>query len=204
MAGIDHTIIAFKNGKLLKNLGYFENDEWERWVSNIPFDYNRDGAIIHCELDDSRAFPECHHDNKILNWIVTKILGSIEQEFWSWYKDDEKEIILFEGNDYNVTYYFDKEDTYVLLGGYGHYNNPYTHFYKRGYGEEFERKMARECYQWLCEDVLEDYVRIRFGIVCDEEEILSELRDKLKFKKFWDMTKEESEHWDDPMEYYEE
>lgn len=204
MAGIDHTIIAFKNGKLLKNLGDFEDDKLERWVPSVPFDYNRDGAIIHCELEGEYAFPEYYHKNKFINWIITKLIGPIEKEYWSWHKDDEKEIILFEGNDYNVTYYFDKKDVYVLLGGYGHYNNPYTHFYKRGYGEEFERKMARECYRWLCDEILQDYVHSRFGYYPDGDDVLDELRNKLRFKNYWDMSKEEREHYNDPMEYYEE
>lgn len=203
MAGIDHTIIAFKNGKLLKEMGYFEDDKLERWVPNVPFDYNRDGVIRNIKFDGGYEYPKSYHNNKIINRIMTGMLGPIQREHWRWYKDDEKEIILFEGNDYNVTYYFDKDDTYVLLGGYGHYANPYTHFYKRGYGEAFELKMARECYEWLCEDVLIDYVYSRFGFE-SHVEVLSELRSKLRFKTYWDMNKEEREHYYDPMEYYEE
>ena len=38
------------------------------------------------------------------------------------------------------------DESYVLLGGYGHWRNPYTHFFHRGYGEVFERQMGKECY----------------------------------------------------------
>ena len=44
MAGVDHTIIAYKNGKLLKNPYSF--DENDKYVSNIPFSYDRDGRIF--------------------------------------------------------------------------------------------------------------------------------------------------------------
>ena len=56
--------------------------------------------------------------------------------------------------DTDASFYKDSKDTYVLLGGYGHHMNPYTHFMNRGYGDEFEEKMAVEAYQWLCRDIL--------------------------------------------------
>ena len=53
-----------------------------------------------------------------------------------------------------VSFYRDASDTYVVIGGYGHYQNVYCHFMARGYGMAFEEKMASEAYQWACEDVL--------------------------------------------------
>ena len=54
----------------------------------------------------------------------------------------------------------------------------------------------------LNEEVLDDYVHSRFGYYPDGDDTLSDLRNKLNFKTFWDMTEEERKHWDDPMEYY--
>lgn len=42
MAGIDHTIIAFHNGKLMRNEVKVEGDQY---TSLIPFQYTRDGEL---------------------------------------------------------------------------------------------------------------------------------------------------------------
>ena len=203
MAGIDHTIIAFKNGKLLRTLGYFDDGRLESWVSHIPFDYNRDGEILGLEF--GRPYMESVWCSKyrIVEWFMKKIAKRfINPTKYYFYENKTKEIILVSGENYNVTYYIDENDAYVLLGGYGHYMNPYTHFYSRGYGEEFERKMARECYEWLCERVLTNALNERYGILDNVQ--LSRLQHKLYYKSYWDMTKEEKKHYGEPMEYYEE
>ena len=93
--------------------------------------------------------------------------------------------ILTQPEDYNVTFYMNGDESYVLLGGYGHWRNPYTHFFHRGYGEVFERQMGKECYEWLCEDVLSDLV----GNESDEAYLRRCHR--LRFKRYWDMNEEE-------------
>lgn len=203
MAGIDHTIIAFKNGKLLKELGHFTDGKLEQWISHVPFNYNRDGEIIDCDLGKPYMEYEWYSKYRIINWVMRKIAKFfVSPTSYYFYQDEEKEVVFVCGENYNVTYYIGKSDTYVLLGGYGHYQNPYTHFYKRGYGEEFERKMAKECYQWLCERVLGNATRARYGISDNID--LSRLQHRLCCKSYWDMSKEEKEHYNDPIDYYEE
>ena len=77
------------------------------------------------------------------------------QEVGVW-KSGDVEIYFYRNEPMRtyVSFYKDSKDTYVLLGGYGHHKNPYTHFMHRGYGDEFESKMAVEAYQWLCRDIL--------------------------------------------------
>ena len=47
MAGIDHTIIAFHNGKLMRNEVKVEVDQY---TSLIPFQYTRDGELYGVDL----------------------------------------------------------------------------------------------------------------------------------------------------------
>lgn len=81
----------------------------------------------------------------------------------------------------------------MLLGGYGHWRNPYTHFFHRGYGEVFERQMGKECYEWLCEDVLSDLVHQNddYYIGNKADEAYHRLCHRLRFKRYWDMNEEE-------------
>ena len=48
MAGIDHTIIAFHNGKLMRNEVKVEVDQY---TSLIPFQYTRDGELYGVDFD---------------------------------------------------------------------------------------------------------------------------------------------------------
>ena len=78
-----------------------------------------------------------------------------------YYKDNNDVEILAIYDDtrsFCATFYYSKvtNDSYLVFGGYGHYTNPYLHFYHRGYGRQFERKMCNECYKWLMEDVLKE------------------------------------------------
>ena len=198
MAAIDHTIIGFKNGKLLENLHFVKWEEKQTTdndgeVDNeifvvaekdfIPFDYNRDGLITfeggytekYMDIYPEYGFWEkgrkprnhqarkymkqCFKQRKQYEKALTTYSVEMPENYrtrYGYLKDDEKEVIIVITEHYNVTFYFIKDDSYVLLGGYGHHANPYTHFYHRGYGKQFERKMCRECYNWLCEDVLEE------------------------------------------------
>ena len=76
-----------------------------------------------------------------------------------YYLNNENAEIVAMCNDtqsFCVTFYYakDTKNAYITFGGYGHNLNPYLHFYSRGYGKEFERKMCNECYKWLMETVL--------------------------------------------------
>jgi hypothetical protein len=80
-------------------------------------------------------------------------------------KDGEHEVYIYHEpmKQSYVSFYWDRtrDDTYIVLGGYGHHANVYAHFMHRGYGKEFERKMAQEAFNWCCEEVLQyiaDYI----------------------------------------------
>lgn len=53
MAGIDHTIITYKNGKLMKDTVKFTDDD--QCVSLLPFSYNRTAPFSVTTLEE--AFP---------------------------------------------------------------------------------------------------------------------------------------------------
>ena len=155
MAGIDHTIIAFHNGKLMCREVKFEGDQC---TSLIPFEYTRDGELYGVDFDKKLEIPRYYSNTKIGDWIIRKLGTLMDREYAYFYRKDEEEILVYKSEDYNVTFYMNGDESYVLLGGYGHWRNPYTHFFHRGYGEVFERQMGKECYEWLCEDVLSDLV----------------------------------------------
>lgn len=106
-------------------------------------------------------------ENYKIRYYYKTIGSEDEQEY--------KQIFVYtnEDEEYNITFYFDYKtnDSYVVLGGYGHHRNPYLHFYERGYGREFERKMATECYAWICDEIfkeiLEGYTHYQYGFDYD-------------------------------------
>ena len=189
MAGIDHTIIAFHNGRLMRDMFRVTDDEYN---SLIPFDYTRDGEISGVNFDRVIEIPQYYSETKLGDWIIRKLGTLMDKEYACLYQKDAVEILVYKSADYNATFYMDGDESYVLLGGYGHWQCPYTHFYHRGYGEEFERQMAKECYQWLCEDVLQ----ILVPFVADYPEgAHSRLCKRLQFKQYWDMSDEERKEY---------
>lgn len=82
-----------------------------------------------------------------------------------------------------ASFYTDGQDTYILLGGYGHRGNVYTHFMGRGYGDEFEEKMASEAYLWLCSNVLREITNALEYRVPDADKLYSELTQKFYIKE---------------------
>lgn len=190
MAGIDHTIIAFHNGKLMRNE---EKVEVDQYTSLIPFQYTRDGELYGVDFDKKIEIPQYYSDNKLGDWIIRKLGTLIDKEYAYFYRKDEEEILVYKSEDYNVTFYMNGDESYVLLGGYGHWRNPYTHFFHRGYGEVFERQMGKECYEWLCEDVLSDLVHQNddYYIGNEADAAYHRLCHRLRFKRYWDMNEEE-------------
>ena len=80
-------------------------------------------------------------------------------------------------NQSYVSFYNDGTNTYVVIGGYGHWMNVYTHFYARGYGDEFEEKMTAEAFRWACDKILVDISES----ICDgdwevEEDFVNRMR----------------------------
>lgn len=194
MAGMDHTIIAFHNGKLMRHEGNFAGDQY---ISLIPFKYTRDGEIYGVEFDKKIEIPQYYSKFKIGDWLIRKLGVYLDQEYAYFYRKDDVEILVYKSEEYNATFYMDGDESYVLLGGYGHWRNPYTHFYHRGFGESFERQMAKECYEWLCERVLQDIITQNddYFVGIETEESYQRLCKRLRFKRYWDMDEEERQEY---------
>lgn len=189
MAGIDHTRLVFKNGKLLTEdeIGYYD-EENDTWVNLLPFRYGRDGDIY--EIGDSdlcghitwykdefdAIYQRCGLDKygarlykisrKLSFWYIKQRLKWIfhvmekvsYRKIVGVYRDGNTKLYIYHNpiDQSHASFYYDGTDAYVILGGYGHWKNVYTHFMHRGYGEEFEEKMASEAYHWLWNEVLEE------------------------------------------------
>lgn len=170
MAGIDHTRICFHNGKLMRN----EPDE-----GIFPFKYNRDAVIYESEN-------KWQDEKEMCDYIARYI--------W----DDNYELTVYESESFNVIYYLDfkKNENYVILGGYGHYVNPYTHFYKRGLPEEVERMLMSECYEWLMEDVIKDCCEALAEDIWSVDALVKDYQKDFGYKTWWDMTEEERDNYE--------
>lgn len=221
MASIDHTTIVFKNGKLMTELYKELEGGISEWL--LPFDYGRDGDIYKVNEIDIWKDIKWHRDEydaiyqrsgfqlvydktNVRSWIEwfkwkLHIMERMyyQKEVGEWSKDGIKVYIYHNhSNQSFVSFYIDEEksDTYVVLGGYGHRCNVYTHFYERGYGDAFERKMALEAYRWCMEDVLKMVVEsIVDGDMFDEEDSFKALQNKFGYKDYWDMSEEEREEY---------
>ena len=196
MAGIDHTVICFHNGRLMRSL-IEEKGVGDAWVSLVPFEYSRDAEPRNIAFNERNEVSVVYSHNRLVQWIAEKFCDFLPREYVSYYCKDDVEIIAYEEGSYNVIFYAAGTESYVMLGGYGHFNNPYTHFYRRGYGEEFERRMAKECYEWLFEHVLS--FALGWIHAFDQEngrEVYQRLCQKLHFKEFWSMDAEEQEQYE--------
>lgn len=196
MAAIDHTCIVWKNAVYIP----------DRITNPLPFEYGRDGGIwrvqnssetmidIFADIKWYRDEYDAVYQRKGLNrlWCKPTIRACIARLNWLFRRMERKyyenEVGVWRRGDTAVYIYHDAPkqsyasfykndtDTYVILGGYGHHENVYCHFMNRGYGDEFERKIVSEAYQWLCRDIL--------GEICDAvtetwdegDELLRELR----------------------------
>lgn len=170
MAGIDHTRICFHNGKLMR----YEPDE-----EIFPFKYNRD-ALIYESKD------KWQDEKEMCDYIARYI--------W----DDKYELTVYESENFNVIYFLDfkKNENYVILGGYGHYVNPYTHFYKRGLPEEIECMLMSECYEWLMEDIIKDCCEALAEGTCDVDDLVRDYQKDFGYKGWYDMTEEERDNYE--------
>lgn len=203
-------------------------------IELLPFDTTRDGlftddATVNIK-DMNRIFPDVwFNGNKRKE---ARVLKAWDKNSWKteekypkldfenrvyWYKDLNKLIITQHTEDYCLTFYFklDTKDSWVVLGGYGHYANPFTHFYHRGYGEEFEKKMAHEAYIWVCERLLPDLLDYCMSETIEEDpehcmgtehtQYYKALAEMLRFKHYWSMCETEEdreEHFNtDNMQY---
>ena len=166
-------LITFRNKS-----GYLE-DVMEVFP-NMSFNYYN--YLLHKDVNFDEVAEEKNYDNKRIKWYKKyrrrlfkgrkKYLKYLKNNNYKvecpeeykdrfYYLNDEDTEIIGMFNDtqsFCVTFYYSKntKDTYITFGGYGHNSNPYLHFYARGYGKDFERKMCNECYKWLMEDVLKE------------------------------------------------
>lgn len=195
MAGIDHTIIGFHNGKLMRSLYQEKGDDY---VSLLPFKYNRDGEILDVEFDKEHELYDTYSDNQIIDYLIHSLGDKIPRRKYCYKISKDLNIVYIKDFNCNIVFYLTKQESFVTIGGYGHYGCPYLHFYNRGYGIGFERKMAKECYRWLCEDLLEDTLReycfsIYQGIDAYQKatDMYEDFKKKLNFISYWDMSEEQ-------------
>lgn len=215
MAAIDHTVIVYKNGEYMKEPDTYDEEsgllinncpfdysrdgeivsvvspegklesivgaiKWYRDECNAV--YERDGIE-----DISRFRFSWYTIAQAIKWklhLMRRVYYKYEIGVW---ESGDSEVYIYLNNIKRtyVSFYKDTTDTYVVLGGYGHYENPYTHFMRRGYGDEFESKMAAEAYQWLCRDILK---YVSYTIFDDLEEIddwTREMRKVFRYEEKW-------------------
>lgn len=191
MAGADHTIICFHNGKLMRSLYKPDGDSYE---SVIPFEYSRDAELVKPKASIKKIIPYECSTGRFRQWFGEHFMELLPREYIGYFHEDGIRIFTYQSENYNAIFYLKDDESYVMLGGYGHYVNVYTHFYKCGYGESFERKMAKECYRWLFEKVFTPCWVYSFTKEDYKEGLdLFYFREKFHYKNFWDMTKEERE-----------
>lgn len=215
MAGIDHTVIVFKNGEYIKESDTYD-EESGLLINDCPFDYGRDGNITSVYSSDGCIIPiwediEWHRDEydavyerdgiedisrfrfswyaimQAIKWklhLMKRVCYKTEVGVW---KSGDKEVYIYKSDlkYICVSFYKDATDTYVVLGGYGHYENPYTHFMDRGYGDEFEKKMAVEAYSWLCRRILECISDALYDNLEEADDWAREMRKALNYKEKW-------------------
>lgn len=175
MAGVDHTTIVWKNGEYIPdpvgcpfeyardgeiievldpfgNMFPIWNDiKWHRYEYDAL--YYRDG-IDNFTLKDIFDWWAIKARLKWLFRCMTR--AAYQHEVGVWKRGDTEIYIYHEPLKQSYASFCKiGEDTYIVLGGYGHWENVYCHFMHRGYGEAFEREMAAEAFHWLCDDVLE-------------------------------------------------
>lgn len=116
----------------------------------------------------------------LFQWITRKLSDPVyEQEVGTWQNAVTEVYIYHEPmKESYVSFYRDKttDDTYIVLGGYGHWGNVYTHFMHRGYGKEFERKMVQEAFDWCGKQVLGAIADHITGDYDAQEEVLKSLQ----------------------------
>lgn len=204
MAAADHTCIIFKNGNYIPVYETYSYDEvTDEYNYFLPFEYGRDGDIRYVNGIPVWDQLKWHHDEYdavyerdgwrdwctvrktpygIWSWLKYKLhfmrRVCYKREVGIWTKDNYKVYIYHDApNQSYVSYYTDGTDSYVIIGGYGHWKNVYTHFMCRGYGDEFEEKMAEEAFWWACDDLLVKLVEVySTGNVFEQDEDVNRLR----------------------------
>lgn len=237
MANLDHTCICFHKNKLMKTIYDCDTEEFINEFGSpdfkftnekyyLPFKITRDGEYIFSKEEYKQVvIMPC--DFTWLPWKMTKrkwhkLNKKFERylhdtnkrphafdEYIELYDDGKIFIVVYHTPNYNVTIYSGKtpDDVYAIVGGYGHYKNPFTHFYNRGYGSQVERKMCKECFDWIFENVLETIeTHLNFYEYLDDPTSkykldVKAIREAFGYKSYWDMTNTERNHIRQMVDY---
>lgn len=204
MAGVDHTTIVWKDGVYIPDP--FEWDDDGNLIKSLPFEYGRDGNIIlvqdpagnTIDITDDIKWYRHEYDalyyrdgcdvllgynlygvRSLLKWWLHRMKRvCYQREVGVWKRGNQEVYIYHEPLKKSyASFYKNGDETYVVLGGYGHWENVYCHFMHRGYGETFERDMASEAFHWLCDDVLETVADIITEDWDESERLTMSLRD---------------------------
>lgn len=98
--------------------------------------------------------------------------------------DTEVYIWHDELNQNYVSFYLNNEDTYIVIGGYGHWKNVYCHFMGRGYGNRFEDEMADEAFRWACNKIIIDISESICGGSWEaEEDFVNRMRERFGYEE---------------------
>ena len=213
MAATDHTVIVYKNGEYFKEPYNWVDDIYfnlcpfdytrDGEITHVVSPEGKLKSIVEetkWYRDEDRALYERDGIGNIsrfrLSWwtimqaikwklhLMRRVCYETEVGMW---KSGDVEVYIYLNNAKMtcVSFYKDVTDTYVVLGGYGHYENPYTHFMSRGYGDEFEEKMATEAYQWLCSDILSFVSTSIFDNWQKTDEWFHEMQQELRYEEKW-------------------
>ena len=119
-----------------------------------------------------------------LKWTFHKMRLLYHEYEVGVYKRDGIEVYIYkdESKQSYVSFYKDSNDVYVILGGYGHCGNVYCHFMSRGYGEEFEKKMLEEAYEWIAKEIVSKIADAITDDWDEQEKMCKEIRKVFKME----------------------
>ena len=179
MAGIDHTSITYKDGK-----SYGKDIEVKGYKFCITRDselrsieIEREKRTVYARNEYNKKDKNIEFMEQYYGWhywweprskklpLINKYIEIKEKKYGTiinFYLDEQIMVIGANFEKFNTVFVSGKDEkgehfSFVEIGGYGHNCNPYTHFYNRGYGEDFEKKLEKECYkEFLMDDVAEE------------------------------------------------
>lgn len=140
MAGIDHTIICFHNGRLIRSLYKPAGDSYE---PAIPFEYSRDAELIKPKASTKKMIPYSCSTGRFRQWFGKHFMDLLPRKYIGYFHEDGIRIFTYQSESYNAIFYLKDDESYVMLGGYGHYGNVYTHFLSVDMEKSLKEKWLR-------------------------------------------------------------
>lgn len=67
----------------------------------------------------------------------------LPREYIGYFHEDGIRIFTYQSENYNAIFYLKDDESYVMLGGYGHYGNVYTHFLSVDMEKSLKEKWLR-------------------------------------------------------------